>query len=87
VHEFRPLGAAETRQLLEQQWTPTGVRLPARSMDPETIASIIRITNWQLPIAEPYAYADERTLEINVLDEVTKAVVEAARESLVIGEA
>jgi hypothetical protein len=29
----------------------------------------------------------ERILEINALQEVTKAVVEAARESLVIGEA
>jgi hypothetical protein len=29
----------------------------------------------------------ERSLEINALREVTKAVVEAARESLVIGEA
>jgi hypothetical protein len=28
----------------------------------------------------------ERLLEINMLDEVSKAVVEAARESLVIGE-
>ena len=24
VYEFRPLGAAETRQLLEQRWTPPG---------------------------------------------------------------
>jgi hypothetical protein len=29
----------------------------------------------------------ERILEINALEEVTKAVVEAARETLVIGQA
>ena len=87
VHEFRPLGAAETRQLLERQWTPPGVRLPARSMDPETIAAIIRITNGNFRLLNRMLTQIERILEINVLDEVTKAVVEAARESLVIGEA
>jgi DNA transposition AAA+ family ATPase len=87
VHEFRPLGAAETRQLLEQQWTPPGVRLPARSMDPETIASIVRITNGNFRLLNRMLTQIERIIEINVLDEVTKAVVEAARESLVIGEA
>src|SRR5229473_336840 len=30
VHEFRPLGAKEIRQLLDQHWTPPGVRLPQR---------------------------------------------------------
>jgi hypothetical protein len=39
---------------------------------------------WQLPAAKPAA---ERILEINSLQAVTKAVVEAARESLVIGQA
>ncbi len=44
VHEFRPLSAAETRQLLEQRWTPPGVNLPAQPWDPEAVATIIRIT-------------------------------------------
>lgn len=44
VHEFRSLAAAETRQLLEQRWTPPGVKLPEKPLDPETVAAIIRIT-------------------------------------------
>jgi hypothetical protein len=28
VHEFRPLGAGQIRQLLEQGWVPPGVSLP-----------------------------------------------------------
>jgi DNA transposition AAA+ family ATPase len=28
VHEFRPLAAGETRQLLELRWVPQGVQLP-----------------------------------------------------------
>jgi len=44
VHEFRPLGAAEIRQLLERRWRPPGVKLPNRPMDPDTMASIVRMT-------------------------------------------
>src|SRR5229473_8287408 len=44
VHEFRPLGAPEVRQLLEQHWSPAGVKLPQTPLDPETVAVIIRVT-------------------------------------------
>ena len=56
-------------------------------MDQETIAAIIRITNGNFRLLNRMLTQIEWILEINVLDEVTKAVVEAARESLVIGEA
>ena len=86
VHEFRPLAAAETRQLLEQHWTPTGVRLPEHALNPETVAAIIRITGGNFRLLNRLLTQIERILEINALEEVTKAVVEAARESLVIGQ-
>ena len=44
VHEFRPLGSTEIRQLLEQRWAPPGVHLPQQPLDAETVAVIIRIT-------------------------------------------
>jgi DNA transposition AAA+ family ATPase len=44
VHEFRPLGAAEVRQLLQQRWTPAGVHLPEQPLEPEAVAAIIRMT-------------------------------------------
>jgi hypothetical protein len=37
VHEFRPLGAEEVRQLLEKPWTPAGVKLPHTPLDPEAV--------------------------------------------------
>lgn len=39
LHEFRPLDAAAVRQLLEQGWTPPGVRLPQLLADPEAVAA------------------------------------------------
>lgn len=87
VHEFRPLAAAEIRQLLEQRWMPPGVNLPQQPWDPETVATIIRMTGGNFRLLNRLLTQMERILEINALQEVTKAVVEAARESLVIGEA
>lgn len=86
VHEFRPLGTKEIRELLEQQWTPPGVRLPECPLEPEVIAAIIRITGGNFRLLNRLLTQIERILEINSLQAVTKAVVEAARESLVIGQ-
>jgi hypothetical protein len=84
---FDLMGASEIRQLLEQRWTPPGVHLPQQPLDPETVAAIIRITGGNFRLLNRLLTQMERILEINALREVSKAVVEAARESLVIGEA
>jgi DNA transposition AAA+ family ATPase len=87
VHEFRPLGAPEVRRLLEQHWAPTSVKLPEKPLDPEAVAVIIRVTGGNFRLLNRLLTQIQRILEINTLKEVTKAVVEAARESLVIGHA
>jgi hypothetical protein len=51
------------------------------------VATIIRITGGNFRLLNRLLTQMGRILEINALQEVTKAVVEAARESLVIGEA
>ena len=86
VHEFRALGAGQIRQLLEQGWVPPGVSLPKQPWDPETVATIIRMTGGNFRLLNRLLTQMERILEINSLRQVTKAVVEAARESLVIGQ-
>lgn len=87
VHEFRPLDGAAIRQLFQQGWTPCGVQLPSHPWDQETVAAIIRITGGNFRLLDRLLTQMERILEINALREVSKAVVEAARESLVIGQA
>lgn len=86
VHEFRPLGAVELRRLLAQRWTPAGVHLPKQPWAEEAIAAIIRITGGNFRLMNRLLTQIERILEINALEQVTKTAVEAARESLVIGE-
>lgn len=86
VHEFRPLAAKEVRELLDRRWAPPGVRLP-QPLDTETVAAIIRIMGGNFRLLNRLLTQTERILEINALQHVTKTVVEAARESLVIGQA
>ncbi len=85
VHEFRPLDAAAIRKLINANWTPRGVELPPQPWDQEAVAAIIRITGGNFRLLNRLLTQMERILEINALQEVTKTVVEAARESLVIG--
>jgi len=66
---------------------PPGVHLPLQPLDPETVAAIIRMAGGNFRLLNRLLTRMERILEINALQEVTKAVVEAVRESLVIGQA
>ena len=86
VHAFRPLSAAEVRHLLESQWLPSGVALPKEGLsDEETRTAIIRITGGNFRLLQRLLTQMARLVEINALSRVTGEVVEAARESLVIG--
>lgn len=83
VHEFRPLSVAEVRRLLDESWAPPGVSLP--SLDHEAVAAIIRITGGNFRLLHRLLAQAERIAQINALSAVTRQVIEAARESLVIG--
>lgn len=87
VHEFRPLDAAQLQQLLESKWAPAGVKLPDEQLLPEVIASLIRMTGGNFRLLARLLTQIERVLDVNELHLVSNAVVEAARDSLVIGPA
>ena len=86
VHEFRPLRAEGVRDLFHHHWTPSGIALPHEGLnDEEVLATIIRITGGNFRLLHRLLTQMARLVEINALAQVTREVVEAARESLVIG--
>jgi DNA transposition AAA+ family ATPase len=87
VHEFRALGVQDMRWLLEQRWAPVGVNLSDHGFSEESAATLMRITGGNFRLLSRMLAQIERVLEINGLQEITKEVIEAARESLVIGQA
>jgi DNA transposition AAA+ family ATPase len=87
VHEFRPLGTEEVRALLAC-WRPPGVPLPENLLaDAEGVAALIRITGGNFRLLGRLLTQVGRILELNGLKLITREVVEAAREVLVIGMA
>jgi DNA transposition AAA+ family ATPase len=85
VHEFRPLDASQVQELLEKRWTPAGVVLPNEQLVPEVIASLIRMSGGNFRLLTRLLTQIERVLSVNDLHVISTAVVEAARDSLVIG--
>ncbi len=86
VHEFKPLSREEVRQLLQKRWWPALAPQPEGGIaDEESVAAIIRITGGNFRLLHRLLTQIGRVLEINKLEKVILPVVEAARESLVIG--
>jgi DNA transposition AAA+ family ATPase len=88
VHAFRSLRAEEVRRLLAEHWSEMGFMLPAPGISDEAaVSAIIRITGGNFRLMRRLLAQVERLLGINQLQAVTAAVIEAAREGLVIGTA
>jgi DNA transposition AAA+ family ATPase len=88
VHSFRTLRAEEVRRLLAEHWPEMERALPPSGIsDPEAVAAIIRITGGNFRLLHRLLSQVDRILALNRLQVVTTDVVEAARESLVIGTA
>ncbi len=88
VHAFRSLRAEEMRRLLTDHWPEMGRALPSTGIsDQEAVAAVIRATGGNFRLLHRLLAQIERILALNRLQVVTPDVVEAARESLVIGTA
>ena len=87
VHEFRPLADTEMQELLEHRWVPAGVSLPEGALSQEVVARLIRITSGNLRLLTRLLTQIERVLSVNDAPQISVQIVEAARDSLVVGQA
>jgi DNA transposition AAA+ family ATPase len=88
MHQFRPLSADELRFILEQKWQDLGLAIDLTEFDAvEAMAAILRITGGNFRLVQRLFAQVARVMAINHLARVTKEIVDAARESLVIGAA
>lgn len=86
AHEFDRLSKDEIHHIMEYKWEE--LRLSVQLEDfanYEAVTSIIKITSGNFRLIQRLFTQIERILEINNLETITTEVVEAARDSLVIG--
>jgi hypothetical protein len=86
VHGFRPLDANRVQELLALRWAPAGIKLPDGPLSPDVAASLIRMSGGNFRLLSGLLTQIERVLCVNNLHHVSVEVVEAARDSLVIGK-
>ena len=86
VHQFRPLSTEELRFILAHKWRQLGLEFsPEDFTDAEAMAAIGLITGGNFRLVQRLFSQIARILQINQLRTISKEVVEAARENLVIG--
>ena len=86
AHRYQPLSTNELRFVLAHHWHRLGLTLDLEDFtDAEAISAIARITNGNFRLVHRLLAQAERILEINHLHTITAEVVDAARETLVIG--
>jgi DNA transposition AAA+ family ATPase len=86
VHEYHPLSTAELTFVLQHHWAGLGLTLSAADYtDTEALAAVARITGGNFRLVQRLFAQARRIMEINKLSTITSEVIEAARESLVIG--
>ena len=86
VHHFKTLSHEEVRFILAHKWQQLNMTLDINDFtDTETLGTIIRVTGGNFRLLHRLFAQIERIIEINEVFTVTKEVVEAARELLIIG--
>ncbi|HBA0410308.1 TPA: AAA family ATPase [Enterococcus faecium] len=86
AHEFDNLSKDETHHILEYKWADLGIDIKLEYFsDYEAITTIIKITKGNFRLIHRLFAQIDRILRINQMDKITVEVVEAARDSLVIG--
>ena len=87
VHQFRPLADRGSPGSCSGNGVPLVPICPRKESPTSKRSCVLRITGGNFRLLARLLTQIARILEVNEADEVTVGVVEAARESLVIGAA
>jgi DNA transposition AAA+ family ATPase len=86
VHEFESMSVEEVKFILEKHCQKLSLSFSADDFtDQETLASVARITHGNFRLLRRLLSQCQRIMKINNLKLLTKEVIEAARNNLVIG--
>lgn len=86
IHAYKTLSDDEVRFILEKHCRILNVGIDPRDFsDQESIAAITRITHGNFRLINRLLKQAIRVMEVNQLSSISKEVIEAARECLVIG--
>jgi len=72
--------------LLNERWLPADVRLPDVALNSDVIAMLIRMSGGNFRLLTRLLTQIERILKVNQFEVVSKEIVTAARDSLIIGQ-
>jgi len=86
AHAYRPLGNDEMNFILEHHWKRLGCTLdPDDFTDQEAVTAIFRTTAGNFRLLQRLFAQIERIMKLNNMKSVTREIVEAARECIVVG--
>lgn len=87
AHKYLPVSEEELLFILKHHWEKLGLQLDKQDFsDSEAIAAIARTTNGNFRLIHRLFSQIERIMKVNQLKSITKEVVQAARDCLVIGK-
>ena len=87
VHEFKSINKEEMKFLFEQKWQELGRQFDKNTfVDVEAMNEIIKITHGNFRLINRIFDQMQRLMQINNLTTLTKELVEAAKNCLVIGD-
>ncbi len=86
AHQYRPIGKEEMVFILEHHWNKLGLDLDRKDFsDTEAVAAIARITDGNFRLIHRLFNQIKRIMKVNEMNSISKEIVEAARDCLVIG--
>lgn len=86
AHAYKPLVEQEVIFIIQHHMQSLGIAFyPKDFADHEAIAAVTRVTRGNFRLIQRLLKQTARIMEVNGLSSITKEVVEAARECLIIG--